>query len=43
MLSYSPRFVGTDTVVEKENVLGDGNWTLAAYLLCDVGQNCFCI
>ena len=27
----------------KEAVLGDGDWALAADLLNDVRQNCFCI
>ena len=44
-LSYSPGFVGTGIVVaEKDDVLGGGDWTLAADLLDDFGQkNCFCI
>ena len=43
ILNYGPCFVGTVIVVEKEAALGGGDWTLAADLLDDFGQNCFCI
>ena len=43
ILSYGPCFVGTGIVVEKEDILGGGDWMLAADLLDDFGQNCFCI
>ena len=42
ILSYGPCFEGTGIVVEKEDVLGDGDWTLAADLLDDFGQNDVC-
>ena len=29
--------------MEKEDVLGGADWTLAANLLDDFGQNCFCM
>ena len=35
--SYGPCFVGTGIVVEKEDVPGGGDWTLAADLLDDFG------
>ena len=38
-----PCFVGTGIVMEKENVLGGGDWVLAAELPDDFRQNCFCI
>ena len=38
-----PCFVGTGIVVEKEATLGGGDWTLAADLLDNFGQNCFYI
>lgn len=41
--SYGPCFVGTGIVVEKENVLGGGDWTLAVDLLDDCGQRSFSI
>ena len=43
ILSYSPSFVGTGIVVEKQDVLGGVDWALAGNLSADFGQNCFCI
>lgn len=41
ILTYSPCFVGPGIVGEKEDSLGGGDWTLAADLLDNFGQNCF--
>ena len=42
ILNYSPCFVVTGIAV-KEDILGGGDWILAADLLDDFGQNTFCM
>ena len=41
MLIYCPYFAGNSVVVEKKDVAGGGDWTLATDIQDGSGQTCF--